>query len=113
MSLRPSGRVDAIAALSLVAAFVLAGWKIFNRLLAVSYAVTPQQPVLPGASLKSPPDASLPQQQRAPDGRFRFENRGPHGGGWRGARLTGCRPHGFHRMAGADRVHRLITGVII
>ena len=113
MSLRPSGRVDAIAALSLVAAFVLAGWKIFNRLPAVSYALAPQQAALPDLALKALPDASLPQQQRSPDGRFCFENRGPHGGGWGGACLTGCRPDGFLRMAGADRVRRLITGVII
>ncbi|ABE45553.1 hypothetical protein [Polaromonas sp. JS666] len=32
--------MDAIAILLLVAAFVLAGWKIFNRLPAVSYAGT-------------------------------------------------------------------------
>jgi len=52
--------VDAIAVLSLVAAFVLAGWKIFNRLPAVSYVGVPQQTVLPGARLKAPPDARLP-----------------------------------------------------
>ena len=73
MSLRPSGRVDAIAALSLVAAFVLAGWKIFNRLLAVSYAGVPQQVASPGAALKAPPNAGLPPQQLSPDGRFRFD----------------------------------------
>lgn len=81
MSLRPSGRVDAIAVLLLVAVFVLAGWKIFNRLPAVSYVGVPQQMVLPGAPLKAPPDARLPPQQRSPGGRFRFENRGLHGGG--------------------------------
>jgi hypothetical protein len=73
--------VDAIAVLLLVAAFVLAGWKIFNCLLAVSYVGVPQQTILPGAPLTAPPDARLPQQQRSLGGRFRFENRGPHGGG--------------------------------
>ncbi len=52
MSLGPSGRVDGIAALLLVAAFVLAGWKAFSRPPAVGYARVPQQ--------------------LSPDGRFRF-----------------------------------------
>ena len=53
MSLRPSGRVDGIAALLLVVAFVLAGWKVFSRPPAVGYAGVPQQ--------------------LSPDGRFRFD----------------------------------------
>ena len=52
MSLGPSGRVDGIAALLLVVAFVLAGWKVFSRPPVVGYA---------GVS-----------QQLSPDGRFRF-----------------------------------------
>lgn len=43
MSLGPSGRVDGIAALLLVVAFVLAGWKVFSCPPAVGYAGVPQQ----------------------------------------------------------------------
>ncbi|MDP3797299.1 MAG: exo-alpha-sialidase [Polaromonas sp.] len=87
MSLGPSGRVDGIAALLLVVAFVLAGWKVFSRPPAVGYASVPQQ--------------------LSPDGRFRFgaqfvsaaPGQAVHaasivelaGGGLRAVRLSGSR----------------------
>jgi len=74
LSLRPSSRVDAMAALLLVAAIIiLAGWKVFSRPPAVGYAGVPQQAALPDVALKAPPGASLPPQQLSPDGRFRFD----------------------------------------
>jgi len=65
--------VDAIAALVLVAAFVLAGWKIFSRPPVASYAGVPHRAALPRTALKAPPNTSLPAPQLSPDGRFRFD----------------------------------------
>jgi predicted neuraminidase len=70
-------RMDFISVLFLATAFGFSGWKIVNRLPAPNFASVAQQPV----SLASAPRrvaevataASLPQQQRSPDGRFRFD----------------------------------------
>ena len=72
-------RIDLIAALVLLAAFLMAGRKIANRLPAPNFATVPQQPI-PSASASNvtpavAPAASLPPQQQSPDGRFRFDAR--------------------------------------
>lgn len=69
--------MDRFAALLLVAAFALAGWKIFNRLPATPFAALPRQDALPANSpndaTKATPATKLPPQQPSPDGRFRFD----------------------------------------
>ena len=76
MKLKPVGAIEWLAAMMLVLAFTLAGWKTFTRLPAANFAVdTP----LPQASAR-PPDAvkktvaSAPRSpQRSADGRFEFD----------------------------------------
>ncbi|MGH8831843.1 MAG: sialidase family protein [Polaromonas sp.] len=69
--------MNRLAALLLVVAFALAGWKIFNRLPAASFAMLPQQVASPqgaaGDAKKATPITSRPPQQLSPDGRFRFD----------------------------------------
>ena len=69
--------LDRFAALLLVVAFALAGWKIANRLPASGFAtVSPRTSAFSGSGGQagSVPTASrLSQQQIAPDGRFRFD----------------------------------------
>lgn len=65
--------MDFFAALLLLAAFALAGWKIFHRLPAANFAPVPQQSVTLNGTPKAAPTTSLPPQQRPPDGRFRFD----------------------------------------
>ena len=80
MSFSVSGftpRRDFVAALVLVAAFALAGWKVFNRLPAPNFS-TVAQPLVPPASAtrlvtQVAPAASLPPQKRSADGRFHSE----------------------------------------
>ena len=68
--------LDRFAALLLVVAFALAGWKIANRLPASSFAtVSPRTSVFSGAIGKAEPGATASgpsQQQISPDGQFRF-----------------------------------------
>lgn len=77
MNLGPPGRLDRLAALLLVVAFALAGWKIFNRPPAAPFATLPQQAALqassPSDATKANPLTRLPPQQLSPDGRFRFD----------------------------------------
>ncbi|MDB5868035.1 MAG: BNR/Asp-box repeat protein [Polaromonas sp.] len=74
MSFNVSGacqRKDLIAALVLATAFMLAGWKIAHRIAAPDFATAAQA----ASSAGSPGRAtasSLPQPERSPDGRFRF-----------------------------------------
>lgn len=71
-----TARFDRFAALLLVLAFALAGWKILDRPPAANFATMPQQPAAPasaaGSNTKTASLTSLPQQQLSPDGRFRF-----------------------------------------
>jgi predicted neuraminidase len=80
LNLRPSGltdRTDRFAALFLVAAFAMAGWKIYTRLPAPNFAMVSQQAALPatssGDAQKAGPAISSPPRQLSPDGRFRFD----------------------------------------
>jgi len=77
LNLGPPGGLDRFAALLLVAAFALAGWKIFNRLPATPFAALPRQDALqansPNDATKATPATKLPPQQPSPDGRFRFD----------------------------------------
>lgn len=77
MNLGPPGGLDRFAALLLVAAFALAGWKIFNTPPAAPFAALPRQEALQANSLndatKATPATKLPLQQPSPDGRFRFD----------------------------------------
>ena len=70
-------RLDRFAALLLLVAFTLAGWKIVNRVPASNFATVSQHvalsPSVPGDTVKVSPAPSLPQQQLSPDGRFRFD----------------------------------------
>ena len=70
-------RMNFVAALLLVAAFALAGWKIVNRLPATNFASVAQQQLPPVSTTSRGPEAatpvSLPQRQRSADGRFRFD----------------------------------------
>ena len=71
-----SGLSGRLAALVLVLAFSLAGWKILTRLPGANYAAEPQQTAAPSSTASgtksSVPIASQPQQL-SPDGRFRFD----------------------------------------
>lgn len=73
---RPSGPWDFLAALLLVAAFALAGWKVWSLPPAANFAAGTQaatsQPVAPGAVLKILP-VTLSAQERSPDGRVLFD----------------------------------------
>ena len=62
-----------MAALLLLVAFALAGWKIFHRLPAASFAALPQQAGPANDALKATAAHKLPPQQLSPDGRFRFD----------------------------------------
>jgi predicted neuraminidase len=80
VNFRPSvftERFDRFAALLLVLAFALAGWKMLDRPPAANFAAVPQQPAAPasaaGHTTKAAPQADLPQQQLSSDGRFRFD----------------------------------------
>ena len=77
MKLRPTGRLDSIAALLLLIAFGLAGWKSFHRLPAAIFAVIPQaevfKPSSPDTFEKAAADRPLRAQQLSPDGQFRFD----------------------------------------
>jgi predicted neuraminidase len=72
-----TGRFDRFAALLLLLAFTLAGWKMLDRPPAANFATVPQQAASPasaaGHSTNPAPLTSLPQQQLSPDGRFRFD----------------------------------------
>lgn len=65
--------MDFLAALLLLTAFALAGWKIFNRLPAANFAPVLQHTGIPNGTLKATPAKGLPAQQLSPDGRFRFD----------------------------------------
>ena len=73
-------RLNQFAALLLVVAFALAGWKIVNRLPASSFATDSQRAAVlsgvPGGAAKVPlaPGVIQPQQLSS-DGRFRFDAR--------------------------------------
>jgi predicted neuraminidase len=54
-------------------AFALAGWKIFHRLPAASFAAVPQQAGSANDALKATATHNLAPQQLSPDGRFRFD----------------------------------------
>lgn len=73
----PTGRVDGVWALLLLMAFALAGWKVSNQSPAARFVpMSPQGVSSASASsdpIKSSPVASLPPQQRSPDGRFLFD----------------------------------------
>ena len=71
MNFRPSGAWDRLAAVLLVLAFALAGWKILQRAPASPFAV--QSGSASTEALKLQPRVSLPSQQLSPDGRFRFD----------------------------------------
>ncbi len=70
-------RMDFIAVLFLATAFGFAGWKIVNRLSATNFASVAQQAPSSASVPRNVPAlataASLPQQQRSPDGHFRFD----------------------------------------
>ncbi len=70
-------RMDFIAVLFLATAFGFAGWKIVNRLSATNFASVAQQAPSSASVPRNVPAlataASLPQQQRSPDGRLRFD----------------------------------------
>ena len=71
--------MDGLAVLALMAIFLLAGWKIANRLPVPDFLPHPQQEapatkVLP--NLQAPaPAAVVPVRQSSPDGRFEFDAR--------------------------------------
>ena len=76
MKFKPAGTVEHLAALMLLLAFALAGWKIFTRQPAANFAVNAQSPEtssrLPEGVQKVIPSATKPQQRSA-DGRFLFD----------------------------------------
>ena len=70
---------DFLAALALVALFLLAGWKVVSRPPAADFLALSRQPV-PTASAAVQVNgngnaATLPMQQRSPDGLFQFDAR--------------------------------------
>lgn len=71
--------MDLMAALVLSTVFLVAGWKIANRLPSPNFATLPQQPVPSTSALNASaavvPAASLPPQQQSPDGRVHFDAR--------------------------------------
>ncbi len=75
MNLRPSERLDCLAAFLLVLAFAVAGWKIFNRSPSADFATGPQQKALPSdpaSNISKRVESASQPQQLSPDGRFRF-----------------------------------------
>lgn len=76
MRFKPVGTIERLAALMLVLAFTLAGWKVFTRRPVASFAVTAPSLQLP---LRSPNDVQTPvvsavrPKQRSADGRFLFD----------------------------------------
>ena len=69
--------MDLLAALALMATFLLAGWKVAGRqpagdFLAIPWQAAPAAGVLPAAQAFGPA-ASLPVRQRSPDGHFEFD----------------------------------------
>ena len=76
MNSKPAGTAERLAALMLLLAFALAGWKIFTRQPAANFAVNAQSPEtssrLPEGVQKVVPSATKPQQRPA-DGRFLFD----------------------------------------
>ncbi len=69
--------MNLMAALVLLGIFLMAGWKIANRLPASDFLILPQQADSSAKALRAPqtvgPTASLPSQQQSPDGRFHFD----------------------------------------
>ena len=76
MNFKPVGTVERLAAMMLVLAFVLAGWRILTRLPAASFAVGAPSPEAstrsPDAVKKTATPASRPPQRSA-DGHFVFD----------------------------------------
>ena len=75
MKFKPAGTIERLAALMLVLAFALAGWKVFTRLPAANFAVGAQS----AEASSRPPDgvqkvaaSSAKPQQHSADGRFLF-----------------------------------------
>ena len=76
MKFKPAGTVERLAALMLVLAFSLAGWKIFTRLPAANFAVNAQSPEVssrPTDGVQKVRSSATKPQQRSADGRFLFD----------------------------------------
>lgn len=71
--------MNLMAALVLLGIFLMAGWKIANRLPASDFLTLPQQTDASARALRVTQavgsTASLPPQQQSPDGRFHFDAR--------------------------------------
>jgi len=71
--------MDLLAALALLAIFILAGWKIASRPPAPDFLLLPRQEASAASALPaaqaSGPAATVPLRQRSPDGRFEFDAR--------------------------------------
>ena len=72
-------RMNLMAALVLLGIFLMAGWKIANRLPASDFLTLPQQTDASAKALRVTqavgPTASVPPPQQSPDGRFHFDAR--------------------------------------
>ena len=76
MKFKPVGNKDRLAALMLVLAFVLAGWKVLTRLPAANFAVgapLPEASPFPADGIKKTLSSTVRPQQRSVDGRFLFD----------------------------------------
>ena len=76
MKFKPVGGVEHLAALVLVLAFALSGWKIFSRLPAANFAFSSQSPEtssLPTDAVQKVASPATKPQQRSADGRFLFD----------------------------------------
>ena len=76
MKLKPAGTIERLAALMLLLAFSLAGWKIFTHLPAANFAVSalsPEVSTRPTDSVQKVVSSAAKPQQRSADGRFLFD----------------------------------------
>ncbi len=76
MKFKPVGTMERLAAMMLVLAFALAGWKTFTRVPAASFAVgtpPPQAPARSSDAIKKTEGPVPRPPQRSPDGRFVFD----------------------------------------